>query len=123
MVDPSEPVVLADPSVIAGLDYWRELPIKQQPEGPDAAAVAAASAELATLPPLVFAAWAGGVNFGVKDLGVGQDHLAGQTQRRKPQRGLAQEIQLFRHVRGVEGDFANRQPALRRPVQKRDKIA
>ena len=55
MVDPSEPVVLADPSVIAGLDYWRELPIKQQPEWPDAAAVAAASAELATLPPLVFA--------------------------------------------------------------------
>jgi 3-deoxy-7-phosphoheptulonate synthase len=55
VVDPSEPVVLADPSVIAGLDYWRELPIKQQPEWPDAAAVAAASAELATLPPLVFA--------------------------------------------------------------------
>jgi len=55
VVDPSEPVVLADPSVIAGLDYWRELPIKQQPEWPDAAAVAAASAEIATLPPLVFA--------------------------------------------------------------------
>lgn len=55
VVDPSEPVVLADPAVIAGLDYWRELPIKQQPEWPDAAAVAAASAQLATLPPLVFA--------------------------------------------------------------------
>ena len=55
MVDPSEQIVLADPSVIAGLDYWRELPIKQQPQWPDAAAVAAASAELATLPPLVFA--------------------------------------------------------------------
>jgi 3-deoxy-7-phosphoheptulonate synthase len=55
VVDPSEQVVLADPSVIAGLDYWRELPIKQQPEWPDAAAVAAASAEIATLPPLVFA--------------------------------------------------------------------
>jgi len=41
--------------VIAGLDYWRELPIKQQPEWPDATAVAAASAQLATLPPLVFA--------------------------------------------------------------------
>jgi 3-deoxy-7-phosphoheptulonate synthase len=41
--------------VIAGLDYWRELPIKQQPQWPDAAAVAAASEELATLPPLVFA--------------------------------------------------------------------
>jgi 3-deoxy-7-phosphoheptulonate synthase len=47
--------VQADPSVIAGLDYWRQLPIKQQPEWPDAEAVAAASAELATLPPLVFA--------------------------------------------------------------------
>jgi len=55
VVDPSEPVVLADPSVIAGLDYWRELPIKQQPEWTDAAAVAAASAEIAALPPLVFA--------------------------------------------------------------------
>ncbi|MFT4028437.1 MAG: 3-deoxy-7-phosphoheptulonate synthase class II [Protaetiibacter sp.] len=41
--------------MIAGLDYWRELPIKQQPEWPDPDAVAAASAEIATLPPLVFA--------------------------------------------------------------------
>ncbi len=55
MVDPSEPVVLADPSVIAGLDYWRTLPITQQPAWPDSEAVAAASAEIATLPPLVFA--------------------------------------------------------------------
>jgi 3-deoxy-7-phosphoheptulonate synthase len=30
-----EPVVNADPSVIAGLDYWRTLPIKQQPSWPD----------------------------------------------------------------------------------------
>ena len=37
------------------LDHWRTLPIKQQPAWPDAEAVAAASAELATLPPLVFA--------------------------------------------------------------------
>ncbi len=55
MVDPTEPVVVADKSVIAGLDYWRTLPIKQQPAWPDAEAVAAASAELATQPPLVFA--------------------------------------------------------------------
>ena len=55
MVDPSEPVVLADPQVIAGLDYWRELPIKQQPQWPDADAVAAASAQIASVPPLVFA--------------------------------------------------------------------
>ncbi|MGK9146856.1 3-deoxy-7-phosphoheptulonate synthase class II [Plantibacter flavus] len=46
---------MAEPSVIAGLDYWRELPIKQQPSWPDQAAVERASAELATLPPLVFA--------------------------------------------------------------------
>jgi len=53
--DPSETIVQADPRVIAGLDYWRQLPIKQQPDWPDAAAVAAASAELSTLPPLIFA--------------------------------------------------------------------
>jgi len=55
VVDPDETVVHADPDVISGLDHWRTLPIKQQPHWPDAAAVAAASAELATLPPLVFA--------------------------------------------------------------------
>ncbi|QHC60700.1 3-deoxy-7-phosphoheptulonate synthase class II [Rathayibacter sp. VKM Ac-2760] len=41
--------------MVAGLDYWRELEIKQQPNWPDASAVAAASAEIAALPPLVFA--------------------------------------------------------------------
>jgi len=55
VVDPSEPVVLADPAVIAGLDYWRELPIKQQPQWPNADAVAAASSQIASFPPLVFA--------------------------------------------------------------------
>ncbi|WP_370261575.1 class II 3-deoxy-7-phosphoheptulonate synthase [Cryobacterium sp. TMT4-10] len=55
MVDPTEPVVVADRSVVAGLDYWRTLPIKQQPTWPDADAVAAASAELSAQPPLVFA--------------------------------------------------------------------
>ncbi len=56
MVDPYEDtVVLPDPSVVAGLDHWRTLPIKQQPEWPDADAVGAASAEIASLPPLVFA--------------------------------------------------------------------
>ena len=55
MADPTETIVQADPAVIAGLDYWRELPIKQQPEWPDAEAVKAASAEIASLPPLVFA--------------------------------------------------------------------
>jgi 3-deoxy-7-phosphoheptulonate synthase len=37
------------------LDAWRALPIKQQPSWPDSDEVAAVSAELATLPPLVFA--------------------------------------------------------------------
>ncbi|GLI29091.1 phospho-2-dehydro-3-deoxyheptonate aldolase [Agromyces rhizosphaerae] len=50
-----EPVVQPADNVIAGLDAWRALPIKQQPVWPDADAVAAASAELATMPPLVFA--------------------------------------------------------------------
>lgn len=51
----TDPVVTPDASVIEGLDYWRTLPIKQQPEWPDPEAAAAASAEIATLPPLVFA--------------------------------------------------------------------
>lgn len=55
MVDPTETVVSADPAVVAGLDHWRTLPIKQQPSWPDPAAVASASAELASMPPLVFA--------------------------------------------------------------------
>jgi 3-deoxy-7-phosphoheptulonate synthase len=55
VVDPTETVVQADPSVIEGLDYWRTLPIKQQPEWPDTEAVAAASAQIASFPPLVFA--------------------------------------------------------------------
>ena len=55
MVQLVEPIVFADPSVIDGLDYWRTLPIKQQPVWPDPEAAHAASAELATLPPLVFA--------------------------------------------------------------------
>jgi 3-deoxy-7-phosphoheptulonate synthase len=56
VVNPSEDaVVLADPAVIAGLDYWRTLPIKQQPQWPDENAVHAASAEIANMPPLVFA--------------------------------------------------------------------
>lgn len=55
MASQTEPNIVADKTVIEGLDYWRTLPIKQQPEWPDAAAVKATSAQLATLPPLVFA--------------------------------------------------------------------
>ena len=56
MVDPSEDtIVMPDPQVVSGLDHWRTLPIKQQPAWSDAGAVSAASAEIAGLPPLVFA--------------------------------------------------------------------
>ncbi|NRD07414.1 3-deoxy-7-phosphoheptulonate synthase class II [Rathayibacter agropyri] len=41
--------------MVAGLDSWRELEIKQQPQWPDPEAAKAASAEVAALPPLVFA--------------------------------------------------------------------
>jgi len=51
----TEPVVRADPQVLAGLDYWRELPIRQQPQWPDGERAAEVSAKLASLPPLVFA--------------------------------------------------------------------
>lgn len=43
------------PTQIDPLDTWRSLPIKQQPSWTDAEAVAAVSAEISTLPPLVFA--------------------------------------------------------------------
>lgn len=39
----------------AGLDLWRDLPAAQQPTWPDPIALAAVTAELATVPPLVFA--------------------------------------------------------------------
>jgi 3-deoxy-7-phosphoheptulonate synthase len=40
---------------IEALDAWRSLPIKQQPQWPDADRVADVSRQIATLPPLVFA--------------------------------------------------------------------
>ncbi len=51
----NEPVVNADPTVLAGLDHYLTLPAKQQPTWPDAAKVAEVRAELAVQPPLVFA--------------------------------------------------------------------
>jgi 3-deoxy-7-phosphoheptulonate synthase len=51
----TEPNIVADKSVIEGLDYWRTLPIKQQPQWPNAEAVKSASERLASYPPLVFA--------------------------------------------------------------------
>ena len=53
--DAIEPIVAARPGVLDGLDHWRSLPIRQQPEWPDPVDTELASAELATLPPLVFA--------------------------------------------------------------------
>ena len=55
MASQSEPTIVADKSVIEGLDYWRTLPIKQQPQWPSAEAVQEASSRLASYPPLVFA--------------------------------------------------------------------
>ena len=51
----NEPVVAADPAVIAGLDNYANLTAAQQPTWPNADAVADARAKLAKLPPLVFA--------------------------------------------------------------------
>lgn len=54
-MDATESYVTPDPTVLEGLDAWRAAPIKQQPQWPDAASVAAVTKELATVPPLVFA--------------------------------------------------------------------
>jgi len=51
----NEKVIAVDPKVLAGLDNYLNLPALQQPTWPDQAAVAEVRAELATLPPLVFA--------------------------------------------------------------------
>ncbi|MFC7406083.1 class II 3-deoxy-7-phosphoheptulonate synthase [Georgenia alba] len=45
----------ASPEVLEGLQRWRELPARQQPEWPDPAAVVRATEELRGYPPLVFA--------------------------------------------------------------------
>ena len=51
----NEPVVAADPAVIAGLDNYVNRPAAQQPTWPDQADLVRVRAELAKLPPLVFA--------------------------------------------------------------------
>ena len=55
MLHTEELVVKADASVIEGLDAWRTLPIKQQPQWPDPDAIRVASEQIASMPPLVFA--------------------------------------------------------------------
>ncbi len=54
-MDTSESAVIPAPGVVEGLDRWRSLAIKQQPQWPDTAAAAAVSRELQSVPPLVFA--------------------------------------------------------------------
>jgi len=51
----NEQVVAADPAVVAGLDNYENLPAAQQPTWPDAAELSEVKAQLAKLPPLVFA--------------------------------------------------------------------
>lgn len=51
----NEKVVVADPSVIAGLDNYRNLEAAQQPTWPDLEKLEEVKAILATYPPLVFA--------------------------------------------------------------------
>jgi 3-deoxy-7-phosphoheptulonate synthase len=51
----NEKVVVADPSVIAGLDNYRNLVAAQQPTWPDQKKLEEVKAILATYPPLVFA--------------------------------------------------------------------
>lgn len=55
MVVRNEPVVAPDPAVLAGLDSYLSLPIKQQPTWPNPEEVKQVRAQLAALPPLVFA--------------------------------------------------------------------
>ena len=54
-MDTSESAVIPAPGVVEGLDHWRSLAIKQQPQWPDSAAAVAVSRELQSVPPLVFA--------------------------------------------------------------------
>jgi 3-deoxy-7-phosphoheptulonate synthase len=51
----NEPVVAADPTVLAGLDNYQNLEAAQQPTWPDENVLAKVRLELAKLPPLVFA--------------------------------------------------------------------
>lgn len=51
----TESNVTVAPGVLEGLDAWRDLPIKQQPNWGDAEALSRVTAELSKLPPLVFA--------------------------------------------------------------------
>lgn len=55
VVDPTLPIVEPTPEVVEGLDYWRALPVKQQPTWPDKDKATTVISELHRVPPLVFA--------------------------------------------------------------------
>jgi len=55
VVDSGEHVIAPAEGVIAGLDHWRTLPIKQQPQWPDSELTQEIVTELGSVPPLVFA--------------------------------------------------------------------
>lgn len=55
MVDSGEHVIAPAEGVIAGLDHWRTLPIKQKPQWPDSGLTQKIVTELESVPPLVFA--------------------------------------------------------------------
>lgn len=55
MVNSGEHVIAPAEGVIAGLDHWRTLPIKQQPQWPDSELTQKIVTELGSVPPLVFA--------------------------------------------------------------------
>ena len=55
VVDPTLPIVEPTREVLDGLDYWRSLPIKQQPTWQDSKRAESVITELHRVPPLVFA--------------------------------------------------------------------
>jgi 3-deoxy-7-phosphoheptulonate synthase len=55
VVDSGEHVIAPAEGVIAGLDHWRTLPIKQKPQWPDSGLTQKIVTELESVPPLVFA--------------------------------------------------------------------
>lgn len=67
--------VIPENDVVAGLDAWRDLIAFQQPTWPDAEELASATAELAKLPPLVFAGEADGLKKQLADAQEGRAFL------------------------------------------------
>lgn len=62
----------ADPAVLEALEHWRSCPAAQQPNYPDADALAAAVERLRALPPLVFAGEADALREKLAEAGRGE---------------------------------------------------